>query len=142
MRTAGSPNTRWKEGTGSKPAAPLPADEQILFDYFGLPGSHAIDKATGAEINDRRGKMLAAISGASKGTFFNNNIGYVGLLSTLDSTVGGGPLEQFLVQIPQAIAETLANGATPATLAADWSALLAEFAPNAGTLAVDALSGL
>jgi len=65
--------------TGSKPAAPLPADEQILFDYFGLPGSHAIDKATGAEINDRRGKMLAAISGASKGTFFNNNIGYVGL---------------------------------------------------------------
>jgi hypothetical protein len=67
------------EATGAQPAAPLPADEQLLFDYFGRPGSHAIDKSTGAEINERRGKMLAAIAGASKGTFFNNNLGYVGL---------------------------------------------------------------
>jgi len=64
---------------------------------------------------------------------------YAGLLSSLESASGPGLLDEFLVQIPQGIAETLANGATPATLAADWSALLAEFAPN---LATDALSGL
>lgn len=67
------------QATGAPPAAPLPADEQVLFDYFGRPGSHAIDKSTGAEINERRGKMLAVIAAASKGAFFNNNLGYVGL---------------------------------------------------------------
>lgn len=66
-------------------------------------------------------------------------IAYSGLLSTVDSPAGTGFLDELLVQIPQAIAQTLADGSTPATLAADWSALLGEFAPN---LAADALSGL
>jgi hypothetical protein len=64
---------------------------------------------------------------------------YAGLLSSLESASGPGLLDEFLVQIPQGIAETLANGATPATLAGDLSALLGDLAPNVAT---DALSGL
>jgi hypothetical protein len=66
-------------------------------------------------------------------------ISYGGLLSTFDVSGTDGVLAELLVQLPQEIAQTLAGDGTPATLAADWSALLAEFAPN---LAADALSGL
>ena len=66
-------------------------------------------------------------------------ISYAGILSTFESSGSAGLLDEFLVQLPQEIAQTLAGDGMPATLAADWSALLAEFAPN---LAADALSGL
>ena len=66
-------------------------------------------------------------------------ISYAGILSTFETGISPGLLDEFLVQLPQGIAQTLAGDGTPATLAADWSALLAEFAPN---LAADALSGL
>lgn len=66
-------------------------------------------------------------------------ISYAGVLSTFETGISPGLLDELLVQLPQEIAQTLAGDGTPATLAADWSALLAEFAPN---LAADALSGL
>ncbi|WIM89977.1 hypothetical protein PT015_11445 [Candidatus Mycobacterium wuenschmannii] len=65
-------------------------------------------------------------------------ISYAGILSTFETGISPGLLDELLVQLPQEIAQTLAGDGTPATLAADWSALLAEFAPN---LAADALSG-
>ena len=52
--------------------------------------------------------------------------------------MSSGLLDEFLVQLPQEIAQTLANGGTPATLAGDLTALLGDLAPN---LATDALSG-
>jgi hypothetical protein len=89
---------------------------------------------------------LLNIPAALTGAFLNGydatdtlGISYAGILSTFDSGNGAGLLDEFLVQLPQEIAQTLAGDGTPATLAADWSALLAEFAPN---LAADALSGL
>jgi hypothetical protein len=53
--------------------------------------------------------------------------------------VGSGLLDEFLVQLPQEIAQTLTGSGTPATLAFDLTALLGDLAPN---LATDALSGL
>jgi hypothetical protein len=55
------------------------------------------------------------------------DIGYDGLLSSAESGLGSGLLDQLLVQIPQQIASTLADGSTPATLAGDLTALLAMF---------------
>lgn len=54
-----------------------------------------------------------------------NDVGYLGLLTSAESGMGSGLLDQILVQIPQSIASTLANGATPATLAGDLSELTA-----------------
>lgn len=55
------------------------------------------------------------------------DIGYDGLLTSAESDLGGGIIDQLLVQIPQQIATTLADGSTPATLAGDLTALLAMF---------------
>lgn len=55
------------------------------------------------------------------------DISYAGLLTSAESGLGSGLLDELLVQIPQQIASTLADGSTPATLAGDLTALLAMF---------------
>lgn len=55
------------------------------------------------------------------------DISYDGLLTSAESGMGSGLLDELLVQIPQQIAATLADGSTPATLAGDLTALLAMF---------------
>jgi hypothetical protein len=108
-------------------------------------GSQAIVDAFDAGDTDTAFSDLLSLPAFVTNAFLNGydvsdtfGFSYAGLLSSLESTSGPGLLDEFLVQIPQGIAQTLANGDAPATLAADWSALLAEFAPN---LAADALSG-
>jgi hypothetical protein len=54
-------------------------------------------------------------------------IGYNGLLTSAESGLGSGMLDELLVQIPQQTATTLADGSTPATLAGDLTALLELF---------------
>jgi hypothetical protein len=109
-------------------------------------GSQAIVDAVDAGQTDQALTDLLSLPAFVTNAFLNGydvsdtfGFSYAGLLSSLESASGPGLLDEFLVQIPQGIAQTLADGSTPATLAADWSALLAEFAPN---VAADALSGL
>jgi len=65
------------QGTGAKPDAPLPPDEQELYDYFGGNASRAVDKSTGVALNSRRVSMLGAITRPNRGKFFNGNGGYI-----------------------------------------------------------------
>lgn len=109
-------------------------------------GSQAILDAVDAGQTEQAFTDLLDLPALVTGAFLNGydvsdtyGFSYTGLLSSLDSPSGSGLLDEFLVQLPQEIAQTLAGSGTPATLAADWSALLAEFAPN---LTTDVLSGL
>jgi hypothetical protein len=108
--------------------------------------SQSIVDALDAGQTDQAFTDLLNIPAVLTGAFLNGydatatlGIGYAGLLSTIDSSVGSGLLDEFLVQIPQEIAQSLAGSGTPATLAGDLTALLGDLAPN---LATDALSGL
>ena len=65
--------------TGNQPAAPLPADEQVLYDYFGSSRSVTVDKSNGPTLDKKRQAMLAAISKPNAGVYFQNNFGYVAL---------------------------------------------------------------
>jgi hypothetical protein len=95
-------------------------------------GSQAIVDAVDAGQTDQAFTDLLSLPAFVTNAFLNGydvsdtfGFSYAGLLSSLESPSGPGLLDEFLVQIPQGIAQTLADGSTPATLAADWSALLA-----------------
>jgi hypothetical protein len=66
-------------GTGNAPAAALPADEQVLYDYFGSRGALTVDKSNGPTLDKKRQAMLAAITKPGSGVYFRNNIGYIAL---------------------------------------------------------------
>ena len=66
-------------GTGNHPASPLPADEQVLYDYFGGKSTRTVDKSTGTTLNSKRVDMLAAITGPNRGVYFHSNYGYIAL---------------------------------------------------------------
>jgi len=63
--------------TGSQPAAALPADEQVLFDYFGSSGAVTVNKSNGPTLDRKRQAMLGAITKPNAGVYFRNNIGYI-----------------------------------------------------------------
>ncbi|MDR3475318.1 MAG: DUF2207 domain-containing protein [Devosia sp.] len=68
--------------SGRVPAEPLPADEQVLYDYFGGKGAITVDRSNGPTLDKKRQAMLAAITKSNTGAYFHNNIGYsvVGVL--------------------------------------------------------------
>ena len=65
--------------TGNQPQAALPADEQVLFDYFGSTGAITVNKSNGPTLDRKRQAMLGAITKPNTGVYFRNNIGYIAL---------------------------------------------------------------
>jgi hypothetical protein len=114
------------------PLGPLYGTSQALADSLQSIQDAWTDGQTSVALTD-----LLNIPAMTTGAFLNGyetsfDISYAGLLSSAESATGGGLLDEFLVQIPQQIAETLANGGTPATLAGDLSALF-----DSGSVASD-----
>lgn len=64
--------------TGRRPEGRLPAEEQLLFDYFDARGAVTIDKATGKEIDAKRVQFTAAIESGNRLVWFRNNALYAG----------------------------------------------------------------
>lgn len=63
--------------TGKSPSAPLPPDQEVLFNYFAGKGTLSIDRSNGAALDRTRVAMLAAITKPNRARFFNLNFGYV-----------------------------------------------------------------
>jgi hypothetical protein len=96
-------------------------------------GSQAIVDALDAGETDQAFTDLLSLPAFVTNAFLNGydvsdtfGFSYAGLLSSLESPSGSGVLDEFLVQIPQEIASTLANGGTPATLAGDLTAIFGD----------------
>jgi uncharacterized membrane protein YgcG len=62
--------------TGKQPDDPLPVGERILFDYVTAEGRVDVNKATGTELNRKRGEFVAAIEGENRQTWFRKNTGF------------------------------------------------------------------
>ena len=65
--------------TDAKPQAPLPPDEQVLYDYFAGKGTLTVDKTNGPTLDKKRTAMISAITSPNRGAYFNLNLGYVAL---------------------------------------------------------------
>lgn len=79
------------------------------------------------------------VPAAGTGAFLNGyattfDISYAGLLSSAESPFGPGLVDSMLVQIPQSIATTLANGGTPATWTDNFNDLSAIINSGLSTL--------
>jgi hypothetical protein len=82
---------------------------------------------------------LLNVPAAGTGAFLNGyqtqfDIGFTGLLSPANSPFGPGLLDNLLVQFPQQIATTLANGGPTATWAENFSDLSSMFSSGLGSL--------
>jgi len=62
--------------TDAKPSAPLPADEQVLYDYFARSGAITINRSNGPTLDGKRAAMLGAITGPNRGLYFSSNALY------------------------------------------------------------------
>lgn len=62
--------------TGKSPDEPLPTAEKLVFDYLADRGTTVVGKATGPELQKRRGEFMAAIERENRQTWFRNNTGY------------------------------------------------------------------
>jgi hypothetical protein len=89
----------------------------------------ALDAGQTTQALDDLLNMPALVTGAfinGYDTLDTYGIGYGGLLSSGESAAGTGLLDVLLVQLPQEIASTLADGGTPATLAGDLTAIFGD----------------
>lgn len=82
---------------------------------------------------------LLNVPAAGTGAFLNGyqtqyDIGFTGVLSPADSPFSSGLLDNLLVQFPQQIATTLANGGPTATWAENFSDLSSMFSSGLGML--------
>ncbi len=82
---------------------------------------------------------LVNVPAATTGAFLNGyqstfDISYAGLLSSAESPSGPGILDALVVQIPQQIAMTLANGSPPATWTDNFNEFSAMLNSGLGTL--------
>lgn len=111
------------------PLGPLFGTAQALAD----DSQSIVDAVDGGQYSTALTDLLD-MPAIATGAFLNGydatstfGIAYDGLLSSAESSIGSGILDDLLVQIPQQIATTLADGGTPATLAADLTTLLSTF---------------
>ena len=62
--------------TGKQPETPLPAGEQLLFDYFVSKGDLTVNKVNGPVLERKRGELVSAIQKENRSVWFKANTGY------------------------------------------------------------------
>ena len=62
--------------TGKQPDRPLPAGEEVIFDYLQSKGTVQIDTSTGPALQKRRQAFVTAIAQENRALWFKNNTGY------------------------------------------------------------------